>query len=252
MLDDVRHRRFSASGTIAAFMPFSDQPMPVPLTREELLDHDRRRRMMEAYPWMKTWTDEELDRSLEQTLKSRPADGTGRGGIWVFAYGSLIWNPTFAFVERRTARIRGYHRRFCLRADMGRGTLERPGLFLGLDRGGQCAGVVFRIAEEQAAHELTLLWRREMITGAYIPRWLKAETEEGPVHAIAMTINRNYSRYVGDWTHAETIKAIAMAEGRFGRCSDYLFNTAEHLAELGLRDRMLERFAAEVRRFLAG
>ncbi|WP_245613143.1 gamma-glutamylcyclotransferase [Skermanella stibiiresistens] len=228
-------------------MPPSDLPTPIPLTREELLDQDRRRSMLEAYPWMKTWTDEQLDRSLAETMRSHPAGQD----VWVFAYGSLIWNPTFATVERRVARIRGYHRRFCLRADMGRGSLERPGLFLGLDRGGQCAGVVFRVAGEQAPHELMLLWRREMLTGAYVPRWLKAETDDGPVRAIAMTINRDYSRYVGDWTAAETIEAIATAEGRFGRCSDYLFSTLEHLRELGLRDRMLERVAAGVRRFLA-
>lgn len=133
---------------------------------------------------------------------------------------------------------------------MGRGTLECPGLFLGLDRGGQCAGVIFRIPAEQASHELTLLWRREMLTGAYIPRWLKARTESGTVPAIAMTINRSYSRYVGDWDEDRMIQAIATAEGRFGRCSDYLFNTLEHLTEMGLRDSMLERTAAGVRQFL--
>jgi cation transport protein ChaC len=175
--------------------------------------------------------------------------------VWVFAYGSLIWNPTFAFAERRIAHIRGYHRRFCLRADMGRGTLECPGLFLGLDRGGRCGGVVFRIPAAQADHELTLLWRREMLTGAYIPRWLKARTQigtdgSGTVPAIAMTINRAYSRYVGDWSDERMISAIATAEGRVGRCADYLFNTLEHLNEMGLRDRMLERTAAGVRRFL--
>ena len=89
-----------------------------------------------------------------------------------------------------------------------------------------------------------------MLTGAYIPRWLKARTEGGTVPAIAMTINRAYSRYVGDWSEERTIAAIATAEGRFGRCSDYLFNTLEHLNEMGLRDRMLERTATGVRRFL--
>jgi cation transport protein ChaC len=237
-------------------MPPQDCDAPIPLTREELLDQDRRRLMMEAYPWMKTLTDEELNRSLAQTMKNHPASAD----VWVFAYGSLIWNPTFAFVERRIAHVRGYHRRFCLRADMGRGSPERPGLFLGLDRGGQCGGVVFRIAAAHARDELMLLWRREMITRAYIPRWVWAETLGGQtrgsqirgskVHAIAMTINRAYSRYVGDWTEDEMIRAIATAEGRFGRCSDYLFNTLEHLTEMGVRDRMLERTAAGVRRFL--
>lgn len=227
-------------------MPYHDCNATIPLTREELLDQDRRRLMLEAYPWMKVWSDEELDRSLAQTMSKHPKGAD----VWVFAYGSLIWNPTFAFAERRVAHIRGYHRRFCLRADMGRGTLECPGLFLGLDRGGQCAGVIFRIPAEQAGHELTLLWRREMLTGAYIPRWLKARTESGTVPAIAMTINRDYSRYVGDWDEERTIQAIATAEGRFGRCSDYLFNTLEHLTEMGLRDGMLERTAAGVRQFL--
>jgi glutathione-specific gamma-glutamylcyclotransferase len=227
-------------------MPPDDCNAPIPLTREELLDQDRRRLMLEAYPWLKALSDEELERSLTKTMRKHP-EGVD---VWVFAYGSLIWNPTFAFTERRIAHVRGYHRRFCLRADMGRGTPERPGLFLGLDRGGRCGGVVFRIPAVQAQAELTLLWRREMLTGAYIPRWLRAETQGGTVPAIAMTINRAYSRYVGDWSKDETIRAIATAEGRFGRCSDYLFNTLEHLTEMGLRDRMLERTAAGVRRFL--
>jgi cation transport protein ChaC len=227
-------------------MPDQDCNCPIPLTREELLDQDRRRLMLEAYPWMKALTDEELNRSLAQTMSKHPKGAD----VWVFAYGSLIWNPTFAFAERRIAHIRGYHRRFCLRADMGRGTPECPGLFLGLDRGGQCGGVVFRVPAAHANDELMLLWRREMLTGAYIPRWLKARTESGTVPAIAMTINRAYSRYVGDWSEDRTIKAIATAEGRFGRCADYLFNTLEHLTEMGLRDRMLERTAAGVRRFL--
>ena len=89
-----------------------------------------------------------------------------------------------------------------------------------------------------------------MLTGAYIPRWLKARTDSGTVPAIAMTINRGYSRYVADWNEERTIQAIATAEGRFGRCSDYLFNTLEHLTEMGLRDGMLERTAAGVRQFL--
>jgi glutathione-specific gamma-glutamylcyclotransferase len=154
-------------------------------------------------------------------------------------------------VERRIGRIRGYHRRFCLRADVGRGSPERPGLFLGLDRGGQCSGVVYRIAAAHAPHELMLLWRREMITSAYVARWVRAETEEEPVRAIAMVINHANSRYAGSWPEAETIKAIATAQGHLGRCSDYLFNTFDHLTEMGIRDRMLERLVAAVHRFQA-
>jgi glutathione-specific gamma-glutamylcyclotransferase len=222
-------------------------PKPAPITRDQLLNPERWREMVGEHLRAEVRSDEELACSLATMMKGHPPDRD----VWVFAYGSLIWNPTFAHVERRIGRIRGYHRRFCLRADVGRGSPERPGLFLGLDRGGQSSGVVFRIAAADAPHELMLLWRRELITNSYFPRWVRTQTAEGPVHAIAMVINHANARYAGAWPEERVVEAIATAEGRLGRCSDYLFNTLDHLTEMGIRDRMLERMAAAVRRYQA-
>lgn len=166
--------------------------------------------------------------------------------VWVFGYGSLIWNPAFHFVEKRLGRIHGYHRRFCLWTYLGRGTAERPGLMLGLDRGGSCQGVCYRIAAEAVEEELTLLWRREMITAAYRPAWLAGRTEAGPIRVLAFTINHAHERYAGKLAESAIVEALAMAEGPIGCCADYLFNTHEHLRRLAIHDPGLARLCALV------
>ena len=108
-----------------------------------------------------------------------PPDGRPDGPVWLFGYGSLIWNPAFEFAEKRPATVHGLHRRFCLRTFLGRGSKDRPGLVLALDRGGCCRGVAFRIAAERVESELDIVWRREMISDAYRPRWLTAVHPRG-------------------------------------------------------------------------
>ncbi len=213
------------------------------LTRESLADGSLRRWLAATNPELKVWSDEELQASIAQTLAARP-DGTG--DVWVFAYGSLIWNPTIHTLERRTADVRGFHRRFCLWTHLGRGTIECPGLMLALERGGSCRGVVYRIAEAQIHEELMLLWRREMVTGAYRPRWVKSATPAGPIYAIAFAMNASHHRYAGRLPEAKVAAVIAQAEGPLGRCCSYLFSTVQHLRDLGIRDRHLERLAHQV------
>lgn len=167
--------------------------------------------------------------------------------VWVFAYGSLIWNPAFHFVEQRLGRIWGYHRRFCLWTYLGRGTLHCPGLMLGLDRGGSCQGLFYRIAAEAVDEELTLIWRREMITAAYVPTWISGRTSAGPVKALTFTINHGHQRYSGKLDEERVVTALASAEGPIGRCADYLFNTHEHLRALGIHDPQLTRLCRLVR-----
>lgn len=215
---------------------------PRPLTREDLLDPGRRQHLLSRYPWLRMLSEAELQESL-QSILDQHAPGED---VWIFAYGSLIWNPTFQFGERRVGTLRGYHRRFCLWAHIGRGSPERPGLFLGLERGGQCGGIVFRIPADIARAELELIWRREMLTGAYVPRWVRVDTPEGPVRAVALLINRRYGLYAGRLDEGTVVAALASAEGRLGRCSDYLFNTLAHLEAEGIRDRMLRRLARAV------
>lgn len=216
----------------------------IELTRESIMDGSVRRWFAQADPTMQVKTDEEHADSIAAMLKARPGPA---GDVWVFAYGSLIWNPTFHWAERQCADLRGYHRRFCLWTHLGRGTPDCPGLMLALEPGGSCRGVVYRIADSQRDHELMLLWRREMVTDAYRARWVKAVTPAGPVAAIAFTMNAKHHRYAGRLPDADVAAVIARAEGALGPCHSYLFSTVEHLQELGIRDRGMERLAKQVK-----
>lgn len=212
------------------------------LTREALLGNSIRAMVEAADPDLQMLSPDEHRASLARVLAKRPDSGD----VWIFAYGSLIWNPLIRFVERRIGTVSGYHRCFCLWSRIGRGTVQKPGLMLGLERGGICRGVAYRIAEALAAEELEIVWRREMITGAYAPRWVKASTSEGPVHALAFAINRTHVRYAGRLPEERIIATIAEAHGPLGACATYLFNTVNHLEELGIRDRRLSRLRDEV------
>lgn len=178
---------------------------------------------------------EEIIASSRRTLAEAPA---GRD-IWVFAYGSLIWNPAFHFEEKRKAHLFGYHRKFCLWTFAGRGNDETPGLTLALDHGGACRGIAYRVAREKAEEELEIIWRREMVTGAYQPRWVQMEAEGERVSAISFVVNRRHSRYASSIPEGEMIAAIARARGELGPCAEYLHNTVDHLRELGIVDRPL-------------
>ncbi len=161
--------------------------------------------------------------------------------LWVFGYGSLIWNPAFEHVEKCAALLHGYHRRFCLRMLMGRGTPETPGLMLALDHGGACKGAAFRIAAPHIRHELGLLWQREMFGGAYNARWVTLQTAQGRLRAVTFVINRRHPRYIPELSVEQTAALIATGCGDLGTCREYLENTVLHLAGMGLRDRGLER-----------
>jgi glutathione-specific gamma-glutamylcyclotransferase len=214
------------------------------LTRENILDGSLRAasQAMLGTP-ARYMSDEERTRQIDQVLASAPS----RDAIWVFGYGSLMWNPAFHFAERRTARIHGYHRQFCLWARAGRGSPERPGLMLGIEPGGSCNGVIYRIAPELVKSELDVLWRREMNSLAYRPEWVAARTGEGTVHALTFAVNRSHERYIGDLDLVSTARYLAQGAGPLGLCCDYLFDTVAHLRELGVRDRHLEILEAHVR-----
>ena len=205
---------------------------------------------------MRVLSDEERAASIAATLEARPpgageVQGDGAGDLWLFGYGSLIWNPAFHFTERRKGRIHGWHRRFCLWTPLGRGSPEQPGLVLGLERGGACTGMAFRLHCDQVACELDIIWRREMLSGAYRPRWVRVATAEGPVDAITFTIDPGNPRYAGRLGEDEIVRVVATAVGRLGPCTDYLFKTAEALAGLGLEDRTLKRLKRRVEARLA-
>jgi glutathione-specific gamma-glutamylcyclotransferase len=189
-------------------------------------------------------TEEELSASLTATLGARPKGA----GWWVFAYGSLLWNPLFPFAEARRARLHGFHRRFCLWSLASRGRPDAPGLVLGLDRGGSCHGVVYRLPAPLAMDELHLLWRREMVTGAYEPRWVKVDADGKPMIALAFVIRRDHSQYAGTIALNEQARVIASACGAFGTSADYLERTRVALVSHGVVDPYLETLAAAVKK----
>ena len=220
----------------------------VKLTRESILDgsfHRAVRAMLGADSNLMTRA--ERDAQVADMLARAPRPGR----VWVFGFGSLIWNPAFLYTERQPGRIYGYHREFCLWSRTGRGSPERPGLMLSLESGGSCAGVIYRLAPGTEATELDVLWRREMAAHSYRPVWTIAHTAQGTEAAVAFAANRDHERYAPGLDEDTVADYLARAEGPMGRGSDYLFDTVAHLHELGIRDGHLDRLARKVRRILA-
>jgi cation transport protein ChaC len=214
------------------------------ITRESLLDGSYHARVRAGQgPHVRYMTDEERRRHVAEMLARAPQPKR----IWVFGYGSLMWNPAFHYVERRTARVHGFHRQFCLWARGGRGSAERPGLMLSLESGGSCTGVAYRIASGVAATELDVLWRREMSSWSYRPVWVTAHMRRGTEPAIVFAVNRSHERYVPGLDTETIARYLATGAGLNGSCREYLFDTAEHLLELGIRDRRIEALAHRVR-----
>lgn len=128
-----------------------------------------------------------LDQETREASRLSALAGVGvEQGVWVFGYGSLMWNPAFHFADRVPGTIHGWHRSFCLSAPVGRGSVDQPGLMLALDRGGSCRGFAFRIEPQKVQSETRILWRREMISGGYVPRWVSVRTSEGPMRALTL------------------------------------------------------------------
>ncbi len=178
------------------------------LTRDSIRSGAVHRLIADLGIEMRVLSEAELAASRSATLAGVDLSA----GVWLFGYGSLIWNPAFHFTDRLIGRIFGWHRRFCLWTHLGRGCPERPGLVLGLERGGSCRGVVFHIAPEVVEEELEIVWRREMISGAYVPRWVEVRTALGPVPAIAFVINHAHERYARDLSDEEVAEVLATAQ----------------------------------------
>jgi glutathione-specific gamma-glutamylcyclotransferase len=214
------------------------------LSRRDLEEGRMRAVYIAAVESSRALTDEALAASLEATLARKPAGSDW----WVFAYGSLLWNPLFPFTDARLASVHGLHRRFRLWSVATRGTPDRPGLVLGLDRGGTCRGVAYRLPANKARSELALLWRREMVLGAYHPRWLRVRIDGHPVVALAFIVDRAHRQYTGPMTLAQEAGVLAHAEGVFGSSADYLERTRVALITHGIVDPYLERLAKLVAR----
>ena len=167
--------------------------------------------------------------------------------IWLFAYGSLLWNPTITYKEVRLGHLFGLHRRFCLKTVLGRGTPECPGLMLALDHGGSCKGLAYRISRVIADKELKLVWNREMVSNSYIAKVVQLKTETGRLKAITFAINRKDKKYSGKLSLNETARIIAGSKGPMGSCRDYLFKTIDKLTQHGLVDSHLNNLAKLVK-----
>lgn len=173
--------------------------------------------------------------------------------IWIFGYGSLIWNPGFAHGQTRIARLEGYERSFCMRSIHHRGTPAHPGLVLALDEGtGGCEGLAFEVDGRIAEETLEYLRARELISAAYLERTVPVMLQDGPVvQAVTYVIDRAHGQYCGGLPLEEQAHIIARAEGGRGPNRDYLVNTARHLADLGLRDPDLDWLSARVEELCA-
>ncbi|WP_245259166.1 gamma-glutamylcyclotransferase [Salinarimonas rosea] len=171
---------------------------------------------------------------------------TGEGAdLWVFGYGSLMWRPGFPFRERHAARVRGYHRSLCVYSHVHRGTPERPGLVLGLDRGGSCRGVAFRVDVAHAQETIAYLRAREQATAVYLERRLATRLADGRlVTALTYVVDRAHLQYAGRLDHEETLHIVRGGVGQSGANPDYVLSTAVHLVELGVHDPHLARLAA--------
>jgi cation transport protein ChaC len=212
------------------------------LTRSDLEERRLQQLILQSGRGVNFLSEAQLQESMRETLGKLHLSSD----VWIFAYGSLIWNPIFRFVEQRVGTIYGWHRRFCLWVPQGRGTPDNPGLVLGLDYGGSCRGIVYRIAATDVPSELLLLWRREMVVGCYIPRWVRVYDGTRKLEAIAFIINRRHRAYAGNISLETTVNSIATATGELGSCVDYLVQTVNGLMTAGIQDKQLLRLHEHV------
>jgi glutathione-specific gamma-glutamylcyclotransferase len=167
--------------------------------------------------------------------------------VWIFAYGSLIWDPEFSYAESEPALLRGYHRSFCLYSYDYRGTPAQPGLVLGLDRGGSCRGMTFRLSSDALPEAIDRIWLREMSgRRVYDMRLLPVRTGRGMRRALTFTVLRNCPDYAGRLSLDEAARLILGAVGRRGTCRDYFENTLRKLERLGLADGPLRNLAERI------
>jgi cation transport protein ChaC len=199
----------------------------------------------ESLPKEMLWTQAQIDASLAHTMQKRPDSGD----VWVFAYGSLMWNPISDFDSRRVATLHGWHRSFCIRLIAGRGTPQQPGRMLSLEQGGSTQGVALRLCRETLDEELRILWIREMVTGAYRPTWAPVTLEDGTgLSAIAFVADHGNWQYEDDARAPLIAPSMAVATGLFGTNAEYVFKLQSALADSGLTDPYIDELAAELMR----
>jgi cation transport protein ChaC len=179
----------------------------------------------------------------DSTMGLNPADTAER---WVFGYGSLMWRPGFVFAERRRALLHGLHRRLCILSHVHRGTPGEPGLVMGLDRGGACHGIAYRVEESDWEATLAYLRAREQVTQVYLESRRPIRILGNPAHAVSALVyivDRTHIQYAGRLDLEQQLLYARQGIGISGACADYVRSAAEHLREMGLRDPLLEALA---------
>lgn len=193
------------------------------------------------------WSPEQRSASLAATLAGRP----DQGPVWLFGYGSLIWNPAFEYAEATFGTLTGWHRDFCLRLTAGRGTARYPGRMLGLTAGGETTGLVFRLPDNGLENELALIWKREMITGCYLPTWCPLVLNDGrQVNALVFIMDLTHPLYDGDSGAEKIAPLVATASGPLGSNAQYLFSLEQAMQERGMQDAGVAELARKVREYL--
>ena len=212
-------------------------------TLEVLVQWDERARSR-GLPADWRWSNQELEASRLALLGEHVGGGAD---LWVYGYGSLMWDPGFHFAEVRLADLPGHRRRFCYKSTLGRGSREVPALMLALERGaGCCTGLAFRIAGELADAESAILWRREMLRGGYRPAMLPMSTPQGEITALVMTANAAHADYVSEMPIDDTAAMIGSAAGVLGTNRDYLEQLARQLDTLGIDDPYVDELMQRV------
>jgi len=191
-------------------------------------------------------TPEELAAALDRILLEHD-----EGDLWVFGYGSLMWDPGFSYARSCSALLRGYHRAFCVYSSRYRGTPEKPGLVLGLNRGGACRGIAYMVAPHQTGNALETLWTREMRRRTYRPRLLQVDAAGERVRALTFVADPAHPSYAGRLPLDEIAALIERGVGARGANIEYLINTLRHLEALGVRDPALCRIHTAVEKIQA-
>lgn len=193
------------------------------------------------------WSPEQRAASLAATLACRPDDGP----VWIFGYGSLMWNPALDFCESCTGTLVGWHRAFCLRLTAGRGSACQPGRMLALKQGGRTTGIAYRLNACSLEEELSLLWKREMITGCYLPTWCRLELDDSrTVNALVFIMDPRHPLYESDTRPQVIAPLIAAASGPLGTNAQYLFSLEQSLLHLGMQDDCLNDLFKHVRQLV--
>lgn len=161
----------------------------------------------------------------------------GQGDLWVFGYGSLMWRPGFVFAERHVASLRGFHRSLCVYSHVHRGTPDRPGLVMGLDRGGSCKGLAYRVHAADAAATMAYLREREQVTSVYVEKIVPVRLANGQRKlALTYTIDKQHSQYAGRLDREALLAVVRQGHGVSGANPDYVLRTHAQLHELGVDD----------------